>query len=90
MLLFLFLKSLKSSTPQFNKSPGPDGLPNEYYKTFKLTLAPFLLPTFNHIIAERRPPKEMLQATIITIPKPDKPSDVLSNYRPISLLKLRR
>lgn len=63
-----------------------DGLPNEYYKTFKSTLSPFLLAMFQHIIAEKLPPKEMLQPTVITIPEPGKPTDILANYWPISLL----
>lgn len=78
------LKVIDSS--KLNKSPGPDGLPNEYYKSFKSTLSPFLLATFQHIIAEKLPPTEMLHATVITIPKPGKPIDIVANYRPVSLL----
>lgn len=54
-------------------------------KTFKSTLSPFLLSTFHQIIANKHPPKEMLQAPVVTIPKPGKPADILLNYRPISL-----
>lgn len=68
------------------KSPGPDGLTNEYYKIFQSSLVPYLCDTFQNIITTASPPKEMLQAVITTIPKPGKPSDHVTNYRPISLL----
>lgn len=68
-----------------SKSPGPDGLPNEYFKTFKLSPSPYLLDTSDQIIKDSQPPNEMLQATVITIPKPGKPTDIVSNYHPISL-----
>lgn len=68
------------------KSPGPDGLTNEYYKIFHSTLAPYLCNTFQNIVATASPPKEMLQAVITTIPKPGKPSDNVTNFRPVSLL----
>lgn len=68
------------------KSPGPDGLTNEYYKSFKSILSPYLCQTFQHIISTANPPKEMLHALVTTIPKPGKSPDHVCNYRPISLL----
>lgn len=49
------------------KSPGPDGLPNEYYKTFADILMPHCLTLFNAIVHHKAPPAEMLRAIITTI-----------------------
>lgn len=49
-------------------------------------MSPHLLNTFRNIANTAKPPKEMLQAIITVIPKPGKPPDNVSNYRPISLL----
>lgn len=68
------------------KAPGHDGYPNEYLKSFHSVLLPYLCPTFNKAMAEGYVPTEMLQATIVTLPKPGKPADVPANFRPISLL----
>lgn len=55
-----------------SKSPGPDSLPNEYYKTFSSILATHLEAVFNVIAENRSLPKEMLQAIITTISTPGK------------------
>lgn len=68
------------------KSPGPDGFSAKYYKSFSSTLAPSLTQIFTHAMLEGSLPPEMLQATIVTLPKPGKSPDVPANFRPISLL----
>lgn len=69
-----------------NKSPGPDGFSAEYYKTF----LPLLVPSLNKVFSAASQcgsfPLEMLQATIVTIPKEGKDDSLPQNYRPISLL----
>lgn len=41
---------------------------------------------FNQAMVEGSVPPEMLQAIIVSLPKPGKPSDTPANFRPISLL----
>lgn len=67
------------STPT-GKTPGPDGLSLRYYKSFLPTLSPAWLAAFNSLSPQT------LAATITLIPKPDKPVDLCTSYRPISLL----
>lgn len=42
------------------KSPGPDSLPNKYYKTFKSSLTSYQCHTFQSIVTSANPLKEML------------------------------
>uniref|UniRef100_A0A8C5M6V9 Reverse transcriptase domain-containing protein n=1 Tax=Leptobrachium leishanense TaxID=445787 RepID=A0A8C5M6V9_9ANUR len=70
-----------------NKAPGPDGFSNLYYQTFADILIPTLTRFFNHIKTTGVMPPEMLQATIITLPKPGKPPSC-ANFGPISLLNV--
>ncbi|CAH2222757.1 endonuclease reverse transcriptase, partial [Pelobates cultripes] len=57
------------------KSPGADGFSNAYYKTFADMLAPNLLKVYQRASEVGYPPPEMLLATIVTLPKPDKTTD---------------
>lgn len=68
------------------KAPGPDGFSNEYYRAFQSVLSPHMGPVFNQAVVIGELPTEMLQATIITLPKPGKSPDQPANFRPISLL----
>lgn len=69
-----------------NKAPGPDGLPGEYYKQHKLTLAPKLCSQCNHAASSSLFSKDMLRGLIITLSKPGKDPSVPQNFFPISLL----
>lgn len=69
-----------------NKSPGSDGLSREYYIAFKVILVPYLTNMFNQAANSKMFSKELLEAIIITLPKPGKDSSPPLYYRPISLL----
>uniref|UniRef100_A0A096M5N2 Reverse transcriptase domain-containing protein n=1 Tax=Poecilia formosa TaxID=48698 RepID=A0A096M5N2_POEFO len=71
------IKNLKN-----NKSSGTDGLPGEFYKTFREELTPVLCKVFNYALMVGDPPKTWSQAIISVTHKDGKDS----SYRPVSLL----
>lgn len=78
------IKALQSM--QNNKSPGPDGLPAEFYKHFWDILS----PTFNKLLTEIQTtctiPTHMNTALITVFLKPNKDPTHPSSYRPLSLI----
>lgn len=73
---------------QNGKSPGPDGFPSEFYKTFADQLAPILLLVFDETFESGSLPPTMRQAVISLILKKDKPPLECGSFRPISLLNV--
>ena len=71
---------------QGGKSPGPDGYPAEFYKTFSDLLSPLLLTVLEESFCTRSLPCTMRQAVISLILKKDKNPLECGSYRPISLL----
>ena len=67
------------------KSPGPDRLPNAFYKNFADLLAPLLTAAFNEAHAKGELPPEMREGLISVLYK-KKARDDPRNYRPITLL----
>ena len=78
------LRSTIRSLP-LRKSPGPDGLPYEWYQTFYDDLAPSLLLLYNSILSGTSPPASWHRTFLTLIPKPDRSPSLLSNWRPIQL-----
>uniref|UniRef100_A0A8C5R857 Reverse transcriptase domain-containing protein n=1 Tax=Leptobrachium leishanense TaxID=445787 RepID=A0A8C5R857_9ANUR len=77
------LKELRTS-----KAPGPDGFSPLYYKKFRTQLAPLLTNMYNGFLEGKSPPKELLAASIVVIPKEGKDPSTCASYRPISLLNV--
>ena len=74
------LESLSSG-----KSPGPDRLPNTFYRTFAAAIAPILVEVFNTSREKGSLPDSCLQGLISVLYK-KKDRDDPRNYRPITLL----
>lgn len=70
------------------KSPGPDGLTSQYYKTFTQLLSKHLMSVYNNLAKHERSSDSLLMAYIAVVPKPDKDPTDCANFRPISLLNV--
>ncbi|GBP62439.1 RNA-directed DNA polymerase from mobile element jockey [Eumeta japonica] len=68
------------------KAPGLDGVNNKAIKCFSAPLVALLVAIFNTCIQNCHFPEAWKEAVIIGIPKPGKPRDLPTSYRPISLL----
>lgn len=77
------IKSINSG-----KTPGPDGLPIEFYKTFQKQLLTQLLDMFNESFISSTLPPTLRLATIILILKPGKIPTDCSSFRPIILMEV--
>ncbi len=71
-----------------NKSPGLDGLPGEFYQTFKEELIPLLLKMIPKIEMEGKLANLLYEASIILIPKPGRNPNNKEKYRLISLTSM--
>lgn len=69
-----------------NKLPCADGFSAEYYNAFSNILVPYMNNLFQKASTDSTFPEEMLQAVIVTLPKPGKKPEAPQNFRPISLL----
>lgn len=71
---------------QSGKATGPNGIPIEMYKGNAEKIAPHMLRIFESSRATGILPNDQRLPTIKAIPKPGKPADVCTSYRPISLI----
>jgi hypothetical protein len=77
-------KAIKES-PQ-NKSPGTDGLTNEFYKEYWPLIKDHLLKSLNTSLERGSLNISQKRGIISLIPKPQKDLEQLKNWRPITLL----
>ena len=68
------------------KTPGIDGLPAEFYKVFWDHISDLILKVFQEILGSNHLPLDMRRGYVSLIPKKDKDSRYVRNWRPISLL----
>ena len=78
--------SFASKNLNENKSPGQDGLTNEFYKTFNDQLTPILCEVYNYILMKGELPESMKTGIITPIYKNKGCTENLKNWRPITLL----
>jgi len=68
------------------KTPGLDGLPNELFRQNAPQFAQILLPIIRDALLRGRLPNSLATAVVKLIPKPGKDPEIISSYRPISML----
>ena len=68
-----------------NTAPGPDEVHYQMLKNLHPRMKGYLLTIYNKCWTEGVFPKRWSEATILAFPKPNKPSDQPSSYRPIAL-----
>lgn len=68
------------------KAPGPDGISGEMVKLMFKAIPEEMLNTFNLCLAKGCFPAEWKEADLRLLPKPRKPGDVCTTYRPICLI----
>jgi hypothetical protein len=69
-----------------NKSPGTDGLTNEFYKEHWPLIKQYLIKSINYGLSNGELNISQKRGIISLIPKPQKDLDDLKNWRPITLL----
>jgi exonuclease III len=67
-----------------NSSPGPDGLPNEFYKNLSYFIFPILTRLFNYMIKTKTKPDSFREGVTTLLPKKEDPLTP-SDYRPITM-----
>ena len=70
------------------KTPGNDGIPIEFYKTFWPAIGKLLVESFNEAFNKKEMSASQRKAIITLIEKKDKDRCFLENWRPISLINV--
>ena len=83
-------KTLNKALDTFDsgKTPGNDGIPAEFYKTFWSSVGVFMTEVFNHSFELGQMSSSQQQAIITLIDKKGKDRMFLENWRPISLINV--
>lgn len=79
---------LAVSSLQSGKSPGPDGFPTEFFRSFSSLLVPHLSLVLSDSFKQNKLPVSFSEATITLIAKKEKDPTQSSSYRLISLLNV--
>ena len=69
-----------------NKSPGSDGFPYEFFKVFWIEVKFFIFRSLKHGIAKGELSITQREGHITLVPKPLKPRNLITSWRPITLL----
>lgn len=69
-----------------NKAPGPDGILNKLLKKLPVAALTKLLNLYNTCLKYSYWPSRWKIGRVVAIPKPGKPKENVTSYRPISLL----
>ena len=70
------------------KSPGTDGLPAEFYKIFWNDVIDLVIDSYQYTYDLNEMSISQRQSIITLLPKPEKDTKYLNNWRPISLLNI--
>ena len=70
----------------YNKTPGSDGLPAEFYKVFWKDISQYLLKALNALYANGCLSVTQRSGLITLTPKKNKDAKLLKNWRPVTLL----
>ena len=81
-------EEIKNALKRFqkNKTPGDDGFPVEFYKTFIDLIRGNLLDSYNKAYQNNKLSIPQLRGIISLIPKSDENLNDITNWRPITLL----
>ncbi len=81
-------KEILNSLKQLHngKTPGPDGLPLDFYKYFWIDIKLLLIESIEHATKTGKLYIKQRRGIITLLPKKDKSRHFLKNWRPISLL----
>ena len=71
---------------QNNRSPGSDGFPYEFYKVFWGEVKYFVYKSLKYGLSKGSLSVSQREGLITLVPKPSKPRNLISSWRPITLL----
>ncbi|KAJ1167387.1 hypothetical protein NDU88_007779 [Pleurodeles waltl] len=86
----LDLEEIKSSIGELasGKTPGPDGLPADFYKVFASQLAPRLLRVYEEAVQRGCYSASQREALLVSLPKPGRDPAEMGSYWPLAMLNI--